>query len=102
VLPVFLLDNHNDWSRWFASGSSHLFAVSILVIYFKKKIATANRWETTNVKEPGQIIMIGQSKTGSSHIIFITLFSGWSFSSLSKLCKKMLGQNHLLNQTSMF
>ncbi len=37
---------------------------------------TANRWGTTNSKPPGRIIMIDQSKTGgSSHIIFITLFS---------------------------
>ncbi len=55
---------------------------------------TANRWETTNSKRPWGIIMIDQSKTGSSsQIIFITLLSGrctlllcHSFTSLSKLC----------------
>jgi hypothetical protein len=45
---------------------------------------------------PGPIILIGQSETGNSHITFITLFSGGSFTSLSKLCKKMLGQNHFV------
>jgi hypothetical protein len=36
----------------------------------------ANRWETTNSKPPGRIIMIDQSETwSSSEIIFITLFS---------------------------
>jgi hypothetical protein len=40
-----------------------------LVIYFlptspiKTKTGTANRWETTNSKALGQIIMIGQSET---------------------------------------
>jgi hypothetical protein len=37
---------------------------------------TANRWETTNSKPLGLIIMIGQSQTGTnSQIIFIALFS---------------------------
>ncbi len=43
----------------------------------KTKIGTANRWETTNSRALGPIIMIGQSETGSSsQIIFITHFSG--------------------------
>jgi hypothetical protein len=43
----------------------------------KTKTGTANRWETTNSKALGPIIMIGQSETGSiSQIIFITHFSG--------------------------
>jgi hypothetical protein len=44
----------------------------------KTKTVTANRWETTNSKAIGRIIiMIGQSETwSSSPITFITLFSG--------------------------
>jgi hypothetical protein len=30
--PCFWLANHNDWSRWFAVSSSHLFAVPISVL----------------------------------------------------------------------
>ncbi len=43
----------------------------------KTKTGTANRWESTNTKPPEPIIIIGQSKTGSSsQIIFIcTLLS---------------------------
>jgi hypothetical protein len=29
----FLLANHNDWSRWFAINSSHLFAVPVSVLF---------------------------------------------------------------------
>ncbi len=62
----------------------------------KNKTGTANRWETTNSKPPGPIIMIGQSQTGNgSQIIFISLFV-WQgldfampFTSLSKLCKNV-------------
>jgi hypothetical protein len=40
-------------------------------------VGLQNKWETTNSKPPGPIIMIGQSETGSNHHIkFITLFSG--------------------------
>ncbi len=37
---------------------------------------TRVRWETTNSKPPGRIVMMGQSEIlSSSHIVFITLFS---------------------------
>jgi len=56
---------------------------------------------TTNSKPPGRIIMIGQSKTGSSsQIIFTTLFSSRCtpllgfFTSLSKL-RKYAGEKPL-------
>jgi hypothetical protein len=43
----------------------------------KAKTGTANRWETTNSKPLGQIIIIDQSKLWSNnHIIFTILFSG--------------------------
>jgi hypothetical protein len=29
AVPYFGLDNHNDWSRWFAISSSHLFALLV-------------------------------------------------------------------------
>jgi hypothetical protein len=57
---------------------------------------TANRWETTNSKPPGQIIMIDQSEIESdSQIISITLFSDkagvslWcpQLTGLSKVCR---------------
>jgi len=59
----------------------------------KTKTGTANRWETTNSKPLGPIIMIGKSETGSSsQILFITLV--WQvlgfavpFTNLSRLCK---------------
>jgi hypothetical protein len=58
-----------------------------------------NRWETTNSKTSGPIIMIGRSETGSSsQIIFITLL--WqmldfvvAFTSLSNLCKSGMKQS---------
>jgi hypothetical protein len=28
--PCFWLAKHNDWSKWFAISSSHIFAVSVL------------------------------------------------------------------------
>jgi hypothetical protein len=41
----------------------------------KTETGTANRWETTNSKPLGPIIMTGRSETpSSSQIIFITLF----------------------------
>ncbi len=30
--PWFWLANHNDWSKWFATSSSHLFAVVALSV----------------------------------------------------------------------
>jgi len=33
VADCFLLVNHNDWSRWFAISSSHLFAVLVSVLW---------------------------------------------------------------------
>jgi len=68
-------------------------------------IVSANRWETTNNKPLGPIIMIAQLKIGSSsHIIFITLFYGtcWAWQVLDFVVPfialvnyaKMLGQNH--------
>jgi len=57
--------------------------IQVLVIYFlptppiKLKLAVQIGGETTDSKPPGPIIMISQSRTGSSsQIIFITLFSG--------------------------
>jgi hypothetical protein len=60
----------------------------------KTKNGITSRWETTNSKAPGQ------SETGSSsHIIFITLFSGRCSTLLCLLpasakCARMLGQIH--------
>jgi hypothetical protein len=31
----FLLANHNDWSRWFAISSSHLFAVPVSILFMR-------------------------------------------------------------------
>jgi hypothetical protein len=74
---------------------------------YKTKTETANRWETTNSKPPGPIIMIGQSETGSSsQIIFITLFSGRYTTSLclfkQTVQQKCLAKTILLSQTSVF
>jgi hypothetical protein len=50
---------------------------SLFIYFFPTTTWTANRWETTNSIPTGPIIMVGQTKTGSScQIIFITLFSG--------------------------
>ncbi len=83
----------------------------------KTKIKNANMWETTNSKPPGPIIMVAWSETrkqqqsvaaGVSQIISVWTLSlaGVSLccavSSLSKLCKKMLGQNHFAESTGMF
>ncbi len=55
---------------------SDFFSHPSLVIYFFRKTGTANRWGTTNSKQPRRIIMIGQSEIlSSSSIIFMTLFS---------------------------
>jgi hypothetical protein len=72
----------------------------------KTKTGTANRWETTNSKPLGPIIMIGQSETGSSsQILFITLV--WQvlgfavpFTNLSRL-QKCWAKTILLSQSSM-
>jgi hypothetical protein len=57
--------------------------MSHIQVYFfptppiKLKVGLQTKWETTNSKPPGPIIMIGQSETGSNrHIKFIPLFSG--------------------------
>jgi hypothetical protein len=59
------------------------FSRASLVFFFfsspTHKILTGigNRWETTNSKPQGPIILDGQSKTGtSSQILFHTLFIG--------------------------
>jgi len=31
--PCFFLAHHNDWSRWFAISSSHIFAVPVSVLW---------------------------------------------------------------------
>ncbi len=41
----------------------------------KTKTRTANRWETTNSKAPGPIIMMANQNREPSQNIFITLFS---------------------------
>jgi hypothetical protein len=58
----------------------------------KTKTGTANRWETTNSKALGQIVMIGQSETGSNSQNHIYQSLIWKvigfvvpFTSLSKL-----------------
>ncbi len=72
----------------------------------KQKTGTANRWETTNSKPHGPIIMVGQSKTGSSsQIIFITLCFGrctTSFYQPQQTVQKSWAKNILLSQTGMF
>ncbi len=67
-------------SMWPCKNISH---IQVLVIYFlptpriKLKLGVQIGGETTNSKPPGPIIMISQSRRGSSshQIIFITLFS---------------------------
>jgi hypothetical protein len=31
--PCFWLENHNDWSKWFAISSSHQFTVLVSVLW---------------------------------------------------------------------
>jgi hypothetical protein len=55
--------------------SCYFFATS--PIKHKTEIEISNRWETTNSKPHGSIIVIGQLKTGGSNqIMFIMLFFG--------------------------
>jgi hypothetical protein len=64
---------------------------------------TANRWETTNSKPLGLIIMNGQSQTGTnSQIIFIALFSLtgctallYFLLALAKNYQSIMGQNNI-------
>ncbi len=65
-------------SMWPCKNISHiqlLFTFSCNLTH-TIETETAKRWETTDGKPPGRIIMIGQSETGgrSSEIVFITLF----------------------------
>jgi hypothetical protein len=101
------------WKKNLTSKFSYLF---ISKLTHKTKTGTANRWETANSKPPRPIIMIGQSKTGStSQIIFVTLFFqqllGFSvlITNLGKLQVKLAcfeflqpnlsGQGHILSTT---
>jgi hypothetical protein len=88
-------------------GTCPFFLHPSLVIYFlffpnpTHKTGTANRWETTNSKTPGPIIMMARPETGSSSQVKSYLLH---FSSLGgvRLCfaflrvhkAKMLSQNH--------
>jgi hypothetical protein len=72
----------------------------------KLKVGLQNKWETTNSKPPGTIILIGQSETGSNrHIkIYYTLLwqvLGFSFYQPQHTAK-MMAKSVLLSQTSMF
>jgi len=61
--------------------AKYIFTCKFSYLFFcnpthKTETGTANRWETTNSKPPGQIIMMGQSETlSSSQIITLLLFS---------------------------
>jgi hypothetical protein len=70
----------------------------------KTKAGTSNQWETTNSKQPRPIIMIGQSKRGSSsRIRFITLFSGKcpTFYQPQQTVQKCWAKTILLSQSDM-
>jgi len=69
----------------------------------KTETGTANRWETTNNKPPGPIIMMGQSETLiSSQIITLLLFSAGGLVPATTKCIIMLSQTIFLTQTGMF
>jgi hypothetical protein len=42
--PCFGLANHNDWSRWFAISSPHLYAVPVSVFWIKIKSKKKQTW----------------------------------------------------------
>ncbi len=70
------------WKKKFTSKFSYLF---ISKLTHKTKTGTANRWETANSKPPRPIIMIGQSKTGSTSFEFLR--------------PNLSGQGHILSTT---
>jgi hypothetical protein len=106
------------WCLWRQSQCVHCHGVRVLAHLFicilrssplvlsiifatppiKQKTGTANRSETTNSKPHRPIIMVGQSKTGSSsQIIIITLCSGrWitSFYQPQQMVQKSWAKNH--------
>jgi hypothetical protein len=109
-LKEFLCLQHDSLIVVLCTSAQHAtlqkyFSHPSLVIYFfsnpthKTKIGTATRWETTNSKPHGPIIMIGQSETmSSSQIISITVFAGRCTALLCHLlasanCTKFVGQN---------
>jgi hypothetical protein len=111
-LHIIGLNFFNVLNHWVARfGGLNLFTwISILFSTptHKIKIANANRWETTNNKPLGLIIMIAKLKIrNSSQVIFITFFYGtcWvrqvlnfamPFFALVNYAK-MFGQNHFVN-----
>jgi hypothetical protein len=109
IISLTFLNALNQWVAKF--GGLNLFTwISFFfsTSTYKIKIANAKRWETTNNKPLGPIIMIAQLKIGNnSRVIFITFFYGtcWAWQVLDfdvpfialVNYAKMLGQNHFVN-----
>jgi hypothetical protein len=79
--------------KYFSHPSLVFFFFPTLPMKLKLEFGTANRWETTNSKPPGPIIMIGQLETGSNTRSYL-LHSSMAgvrlvvlFTTLRKLCK---------------
>jgi hypothetical protein len=79
-----------DPAKIFLTSKFSYLLVCIPTHKTETRTANANRWETTNSKAPGPIIMIGQSETGSrvrtylSHSSLAGVRLCCSFTSLSK------------------
>jgi hypothetical protein len=111
-LHIIGLNFFNVLNQWVARfGGLNLFTwifISFPTPTHKTKIANANKWETTNNKALGPIIMIAQLKIrSSSRVIFITFFydTCWAWQVLDFVVPfialvnyaKMFSQNHSLN-----
>jgi hypothetical protein len=99
-------------SMWPCKNISHIQVLFTFSCNFTHSIETetANRWETTNSKPPGRIIMIGQSETQEEEavrwdcIYYTLLYHSFvaPFTSLSKVCKHAGAKIIFLRQTGMF
>jgi hypothetical protein len=77
---------------------------SLVILLFRnpaQKAGTAYRWEPTNNKPLGRIIMIGANGT-NNHTVFSKCTPWVRLSPAAANCEIMLSQNHVLSQTGTF